>query len=60
LTVTQTFRWDGGPTWLATDRDPQLADRLASYLIGGAAIGERVPIDAADSERLRSLGYGAP
>ncbi len=59
LTVTQTFRWNGGPTWSARDPDPQLANRLASYLVGSNVVGEPVPLSPADRERLRSLGYGA-
>lgn len=59
LTVRQTFRWDGGPTWSARDPDPQLARRLASYLVGSSVIGDPVPLSPADRERLRSLGYGA-
>lgn len=60
LTVTQTLRWDGGPTWSARDPDPQLATRLASYLEGSTVVGDPVPLSRADRERLRSLGYGAP
>lgn len=60
LTVTQTFGWDGGPTWSARDPDPQLATRLASYLVGSNVAGEPVQLSPSDRERLRSLGYGAP
>ena len=40
--------------------DPQLAARLASYLVGSAAAGEPVQLSPSDRERLRALGYGAP
>jgi hypothetical protein len=60
LTVTQTFRWDGGPTWSPRDPDPLLASRLASYLEGSTVIGDPVPLSRADRERLRALGYAAP
>ena len=59
LTVTQTFQWDGGSTWSARDPDPQLAARLASYLVGSTVIGDPVPLSPADRERLRALGYGS-
>jgi arylsulfatase len=59
LTVTQTFRWAGGPLWSARDPDPQLAAHLATYLIGSTAAGEPVSLSPGDRERLRALGYGA-
>jgi hypothetical protein len=59
LTVRQTYRWDGGPTWSAGDADPQLAQRLEPYLAGSGDSGAPVPLSPADRERLRSLGYGA-
>jgi arylsulfatase A-like enzyme len=60
LTVRQAFGWDGGPTWSARDPDPQLATRLASYLVGSNVVGPPVQLSPSDRERLRSLGYGAP
>ncbi|MEO8604131.1 MAG: sulfatase [bacterium] len=60
LTVTHTFRWDGGKTWSASDADASLATHLASYLVEGSAIGAPVSLDPADRERLRALGYAAP
>lgn len=57
LTVTQTFGWDGGPTWSARNPDPELATRLAAYLVGSTAAGDPVRLSPADRERLRSLGY---
>ena len=59
LTVTQTYRWDGGPAWSARDPDPQLATRLAAYFGGPPnVVGDPVQLSPADRERLRSLGYG--
>ena len=59
LTVAQTYQWDGGPSWTARDPEPELAQRLASYLGGSNPVGEARPLRPADRERLRSLGYGA-
>ncbi|HSQ00845.1 MAG TPA: sulfatase [Candidatus Dormibacteraeota bacterium] len=60
LTVAHTYRWDGGPTWTAADPEPELAQRLASYLAGDTLVGQALPLSSADRERLRSLGYQAP
>ena len=58
LTVSETYRWDGGPTWTARDPEPALAERLASYFGADTVVGDALPLSPADRERLRSLGYG--
>jgi len=59
LTVRQTYRWSGGPTWSPRDPDPQLATRLAAYFGSSSNVaGQPVPLSPSDRERLRALGYG--
>jgi arylsulfatase A-like enzyme len=57
LTVSKTFRWEGGPTWSACDSDPQLAAELAAYVGEENVVGEPIEMDPAVRERLRALGY---
>jgi arylsulfatase A-like enzyme len=57
LTVAHTYRWDGGPTWVARDPEPELAERLVAYLGEQNPAGEPLSLSPGDRERLRSLGY---